>query len=166
LNKAKAEGRLVFTAGGVEYRPGLVCELSAKQPAVLKGKKARVDAVLDFSGGEFSDGTKQTDLTLKWTGALVPPQAGRYELVAQTNDAVRVRVDGKLVIDTVSAKGKKEAQVTLGEKPASVVVEFTAPNTDRHKLKLAWTVPGGSGEEMIPAECLFHDKKAEAALGK
>jgi PA14 domain len=166
LNKAKAEARLVFTSGGIEYRPGLVCEFSAKQSVVLKGKKARIDAVIDFSGGEFSDSGKQTDLTLKWAGLLVPPQAGRYELIAQTNDSVRVRVDGKLVIDTVSAKGKREAQVTLGEKPTPIVVEFSAPNTDRHKLKLAWVVPGGSGDEPIPAECLFHDKKAEAALGK
>jgi hypothetical protein len=167
LNKARAETRLAFTAGGVEYRPGLVCELSAKQPAVLKGKKARLDAVLDFSGGEFTDGTKTTDLTVKWTGALVPPRAGRYTLGAQTNDPVRVRVDGKIVIDTTAGgAGKKEAAVVLGERAAPIVVEFSAPNTDRHKIRLAWVVPGGSGEESIPSEHLFHDRKAEAVLGK
>ena len=167
LNKARAESRLVFTHAGVEYRPGLVCEFSAKQPAVLKGKKARIDPIIDFSGGEFSDGTKQTDLTVKWTGSLVPPLAGRYELSATTGDPVRVRVDGKIVIDTVSAKSsKKEGQVVLGERPSSIVVEFFAPNTDRHKLKLFWTPPGATDEEPIPAESLYHDKKAAATLGK
>jgi hypothetical protein len=167
LNKARAETRLVFTAAGIEYRPGLVCELSARQPTVLKGKKARLDAVVDFSGGEFADGGKTTDLTLKWAGVLVPPQAGRYTLVAQTGDPVRVRVDNKLVIDTVSAKGtKKEVQVTLGERATPIVVEFFAPNTDRHKLKLLWTMPGKSDDEPIAAEFLFHDKKSESVLGK
>lgn len=167
LSKARAESRLVFTQAGVEYRPGLVCEFSAKLPAVLKGKKARIDPIIDFSGGEFSDGSKQTDLTVKWTGSLVPPLAGRYTLSATTGDPVRVRVDGKVVIDTVSTKSsKKEGQVVLGERPTSIVVEFFAPNTDRHKLKLHWTVPGTADEETIPAENLFHDKKAAAVLGK
>jgi hypothetical protein len=167
LNKARAEGRLVFASGGVDYRPGLVCELSAKQPAVLLGTKARLDPVIDFSGGEFAAGTKQTDLTLKWTGALVPPRAGRYTLVAQTTDPVRVRVDGKVVIDTTGAgAAKREAPVALGERATPFVVEFFAPNTATHKIKLAWVVPGGSAEEPIPAEYLFHDKKAAAALGK
>src|SRR5207245_9480238 len=101
LMKAQAEGRLGLTVGGVEYRPGLVCEFAAKNPAVLKGKKGRIDAGIDFSGGEFMDFlSAPTDLTLKWTGAIVPPRAGRYRLVVATNDPVRVPVENQPVPDT------------------------------------------------------------------
>lgn len=167
LNKVKAESRLVFTFTGVEYRPGLVCELSAKRPAVLNGKKARIDPIIDFSGGEFADGGKQTDLTIKWTGVLIPPIGGRYELGVNTSDPVQVRIDNRVVIDTRTPKAsKKEGNVILGERPALITVEFSAPNTDRHKLKLTWRSPASPSEDVIPAECLFHDKKAAAALGK
>ncbi|MCE9565102.1 MAG: hypothetical protein K8U57_23980 [Planctomycetes bacterium] len=167
LKKAQAEGRLAITVAGMEYRPGLLCEFTAKQVAVLKGKKARIDPIIDFSGGEFSDGAKQTDLTLKWTGALVPSRGGRYMLVAQTTDPVRVRVDGKIVIDTmIGGTSKREASVVLGEKVTPLVVDYSTPNTDRHRIKLAWIVPGGTAEEAIPADCLFHDKKIEAVLPK
>ncbi len=168
LNKARAEGRLVITVGGVEYRPGLLCELAAKQPAVLKGKKARIDSVIDFTGGDFADGAKSTDLTLKWTGVLAAPRGGHYTLVAQTTNPVKVRVDGKLVIDTTigGAAAKKEASVLLAEKAVPITVEFFCQNVDRHKIKLAWVMPGGTAEEAIPADCLFHDRKTEAALGK
>jgi hypothetical protein len=166
LNKARAEARLGLTAGGVEYRPGLVCEFAAKNPAALKGKKGRIDAGIDFSCNEFSDFTNPTDLTVRWTGAITPPRAGRYRLVVQTSDAVRVRVDNRLVIDTTAKGMKKDASVTLREAPSALVVEYVAPNFDPHKIKLLWVPPGASSEEAIPADHLFHDRKAEAALGK
>jgi len=157
LNKARAEGRVAITVAGVEYRPGLLCEFTApKQPAILKGKKARIDATIDFAGGEFAEGTKQTDVIAKWTGALAPARGGRYTLVAQTNDPVRVKVDGKTVIDTtVGGAPKREFAVTLGEKVTPILVEYFALNADKYKLKLAWVAPGSAAEEVIPAECLF-----------
>ena len=167
MDKTRAEGRLAFTFGGSEYRPGLVCEISSKLPAVVKGKRARIDPSIDFSGGEFADDNKQTDLTVKWTGAIAAPLPGRYSIIATTGDAVRVRVDNKTVIDTFSGKSsKREAQVVLGERPVPLVVEFVTPNTERHRLKLAWIPVGRSAVEMIPAEYLFHDKRGESVLGK
>ncbi|HSQ55959.1 MAG TPA: PA14 domain-containing protein, partial [Gemmata sp.] len=167
LNKLNAEKRLAFTSGGTEYRPGLFCEFTAKQVSVLKGKKARIDPVVDFSGSEFAEPKKTTDLTLKWTGALVPPQAGRYRLSASTGGAVRIRVEGKVVIDTTLPKAsRKEALVPLGERATPIVIEFFCQNTDRHKLQLLWALPGRSEQQPIAAEYLFHDKKVDAALGK
>lgn len=166
LNKARAETRLAVAVGGTEYRPGLLCEFAAKQPAVLKGKKARLDTALDFSSDEFADAGKQTDLTVKWTGALVPTRGGRYTLAARTTDQVRIRVDGKVVIDTSVAAGRRDAPVVLGERATPIVVEYFAPNVAGHRIKLVWVPPGAAEEEVIPAECLFHDKKLESSLGK
>ena len=168
LNKARAEARLGITVGTVEYRPGLICEFTApKQPAILKGKKARIDSTIDFSGGEFAEGAKTTDVTARWTGGLAPTRGGRYTLIAQTAEHVRVKIDGKIVIDTtVGGAPKREASVTLGEKMTPIVVEYFGQNADKYKIKLAWVAPGAMTEEVIPAESLFHDRKAESALGK
>ena len=166
LAKAEAEARLGFTAGDVEYRPGLVCDLSAKFPAVLKGTKARVDRTLDFSAGEFAD-VRQTELRLTWIGAIAPPRAGPYTLVVQTADPVRVKLDGRIVIDTVTLRtSRREAPVMLAERPYGITIDYVAPNLDKHKIKLAWTPPGKTAEELIPAEFLFHDKRSENVLGK
>src|SRR5205823_5316647 len=120
----------------------------ATVPAILKGKKARVDPLIDFSGGEFTDTGpgRATDLRVKWSGALLAPRPGRYHIVADTGDPVRVLVDGKVVIDTkITKTGKRDGTVVLGEKPATIVIEFSCLNTEKHHLKLCW-IHAGTGD--------------------
>ncbi|MDB5308311.1 MAG: hypothetical protein JWO38_2513 [Gemmataceae bacterium] len=167
--KTQAETRLALTYNGADYRQGLVAEFAAKVPSVLQGKKGRVDPVVVFSGGEFSDAGvgRATDISVKWTGVIVPPGPGRYRLVANTTDPVRVRVDGKVVIDTISSKtGRREGTIGLPDRPSPVTIEFPCINTDRHQLKLCWTRAGSDAEALIPPEVLFHDRKLESAIGK
>jgi len=157
----------VLASGGVDYRPGLLCEITAKQPAPLKGKKARIDPLIDFSGREFADGGKPFELTIKWTGAILAPARGHYTLSATTSDAVRVRLDNKTIIDTFATRNaRREAQVFLGERPIPLVVEFLAATTEHHRLRMMWEPIAKSGVELIPAECLFHDKRGESVLAK
>jgi hypothetical protein len=169
LQKARAESRCGFTVNGIEYRPGLVAEFSAKQAAILKGVRARIDPVIDFSGKEFAaTGTgRNAEMGVKWSGSIQPHRPGRYRLVANTADPVRVKVDGKIVIDTIAVRtGRSDAGVMLLDRPTSVVVEFTTTNAAQHMLRLTWVPPGGIEEELVPADVLFHDRKAEAAIGK
>jgi len=149
-----------------EYGPGLICEFTARHPVVLKGKKARLEPTVDFSAGEFTDASKTTDLTVKWTGAIVAPLPGRYALSVSDGGPVRVRLDHKVVIDTTVKGSRKEAKVMIAERPVPLIVEFFAQNTDRYTIKLFWSGPGASGEEVIPAECLYHDKRSESVLSK
>jgi WD40 repeat protein len=167
LMKAKAEGRLGFTAGATEYRPGLVAEFIAlRDPSVLMGKRGRVDTKVEFSGSEFEGGSV-TPIEVKWTGVVVPPRAGRYKLIATSPEPtglVRVKVGGKAVIDTtVNRNARKEGAVTLPDRPTPVVVEYFGGNAARFTFKLTWVPPGGA-EEPIPLEAMFHDKKAAAGL--
>ncbi len=169
--RAEAEKRLGFTAGPVEYRPGLVAEFAAPgKPAVVpREKKARVEMGIDFSGSEFMDGGKSVDLLGKWAGVVVAPRPGRYKFVFETRDPVRVRIGGGTAyqIDTVKDKaGRKEVAILLTEKPTAVAVELFAKNDDRHGLKLTWVPPGKAEPEPIPPEYLYHDRKAESVIGK
>ena len=168
LPRGRAESRSGFTSNMVEYRPGLVAEFSSTdKPGILKGIKGRIDPTLDFLGSDFADKGKLANLTVKWTGAIVPPRAGRYRLVVDTPDQVKLKVDNKPVLDTATNKGsRKDIPVTLVERPTSIVLEFVGLNTDKHHVRLYWIAPGTSGEELVPAECLFHDRKLEATLPK
>jgi hypothetical protein len=165
LPKARAEQRMGFTHNAIEYRPGLIGEyLAPRNPTVLDGLKARIDSVIDFNGNEFRG--PNTDVSVRWTGAVQAMRPGRYRLVAATGEPVRVKVDGRTVIDTISGKTRKDASVTFLERPSTLVVEYLGGNRNTNTLKLLW-VPAGSKDEVpVPAECLFHDRKAESALNK
>src|SRR5262249_26339699 len=136
--RTQAENRLGFNAGGTDYRSGLLAEFSAKVPAVLQGKKGRIDPVLSFSAAEFKgEGTGvATDLTLKWSGFLLPQRAGRYRIITVATDPVIVRIDGKAVIDTNSKTPRRDVLIPLPDRPTAIAVEFKCLNTDRHNLKL------------------------------
>jgi WD40 repeat protein len=167
LAKVKVESRIGLTAGGIEYKPGLAAEFQIRQGAVTKPKTNRIDPTLDFSPSAFSDpNTGKADVIGKWVGAIAPPRGGLYKLVAETNDPVKIRVDSKIIIDTISKGGNRtEATVLLAERPTKIEVEYSGPNATGHTLKLKWSTYGGD-EELIPAECLFHDRKAEGGSGK
>lgn len=165
-----AESRLDFSAGGTDYKPGLVADFTAKVPAILKDQKARVDSVLDFNAGEFKGtdaSTAATELSAKWTGAILAQRPGRFRIAVAATDPVVVRIDGRVAIDTNAKGARNEAMVSLPDRPVSIEVSFLKTiNTDRHSVKLLWSLPGTEAEELIPPEALLHDKKAESVLGK
>ena len=52
--------------------------------------RGELDASKALDGDQFA---------VRWTGVLVPPASGEYELVVTANDGARLFVDGKPVID-------------------------------------------------------------------
>lgn len=163
-----AENRFGFTDGGVDYRGGLLAEFTGKAPAILQGKKARIDPIVDFDAGQFkADGTgTTTDLGAKWTGVLAPQRPGRYRLILVATDPASVRIDGKLLLDTNAKTTRKESILSLPDHPVPIVVEFKSVNAEKHNVKLLWSMPGTEAEELVPAENFYHDRKLETVLGK
>ncbi|MFO0802613.1 MAG: PA14 domain-containing protein [Gemmataceae bacterium] len=167
--RMQVESRLALSIGGTDYKPGLLAEFTAKVPAILKDQKARIDSVLDFNAGEFKGTTAAgaaTDLSGKWSGVLLAPRGGRFRIAVAATDPVVVRIDGRIVIDTNAKGARRDAMVTLPEKPVNVEVTFKCINTEKHSVRLLWSLPGTDAEELIPPESLLHDKKAESVLGK
>ena len=54
----------------------------------------------------------------------------------------------------------------LTDRPMTLQVEFSAKSNKLHTIRLNWVPPGSDVEELIPAEFFFHDRKAEAIIGK
>lgn len=170
LTQLTAASRLNFTFAGVEYEPGLIADFTQFPPTMTVGKKGRIDPTVDFNGQEFAEGkfkgrNRSTNFTLQWKGVLVPMNPGRYVLELRTSDPVRLRVNNKLVVDTFFAKpGKKSAVVAYFDRPLNLQIEYQGMNSDAHAIKLFWRPPGARDDELVPADVLFHDKKAAASL--
>ncbi len=85
------------------------------------------------------------DYSIRWTGKLLPPTTGKYELVVGANDGFRLFVDGKLVTDGWEPNQRvtsKSAFVELeGGKSYDLKLEYFEADRDA-EVRLAWRLPG------------------------
>ncbi|OWK46849.1 PA14 domain-containing protein [Fimbriiglobus ruber] len=171
LALAKVQGRLDLTVGMNVYKPGLILEF-VKLPDNIQ-KKPRIEPRLLHDATEFSPppGKAAGTYTVRWTGYVVPPKPGRYRfVVSPSNNSLGFKFQvGKhpLIADRVTARGNKpEIVVTLTDKPTPLAFEHQGFTFNGEQVKILWSSANSKEgtEELVPAECLFHDKKAEILL--
>ena len=158
------------SAGGVEvvHHPGV----RASSAAVLRGRpfvgpvRQEVFAGKDLSGKPVAvttvdridhvpegaapaPGLTSEHYAIRWTGVVAAPRAGRYQVVTNADDGIRVRLDGKLVIDDWHdhAPTVDTVQVELAAGQHAVVVEY-------YQGILGAVAQFGFGPEIPPAETL------------
>jgi beta-glucosidase len=121
----------------------------------------RIDPKVDFrwdrgaptnelvSRGEMTaDGALDNDeYSIRWTGQLMPPETGRYELTVTGDDGFRLFLDGRLIVDewtTTSRARARSASVDLvAGKSYDLRLEFFEAIRDA-EARLGWTLPGAS----------------------
>jgi beta-glucosidase len=119
----------------------------------------RVDPVVDFRwdrGSPTSDLVARGDLpadrelgddnfSVRWTGQLLPPVTGDYDLRVMGDDGFRLVLDGKTLIDEWSqAPRARAADVRIrlvGGKAYDVRLEYFDAERDA-EVRLAWRLPG------------------------
>jgi beta-glucosidase len=83
--------------------------------------------------------------SIRWTGVLVPPTSGEYELVVTGNDGVRLFVDGHKVVDEwteTSVARAASARVALqAGREHELKLEYFEGTRDA-EVRLAWRPPG------------------------
>lgn len=81
----------------------------------------------------------------RWTGELVPPATGEYQLHTTSNDGVRLRLDGKVLIEDWTDHGEKEdtARVFLEAGRAYALDLQYFYNGGQGVMRFGWTPPGG-----------------------
>jgi alpha-D-xyloside xylohydrolase len=95
----------------------------------------RVDPKLDFVFDQGPiDGLKPINYSIRWTGSLIAPRAGRYTFSTRSDDGVRLFIDEKELIDDWTQHPPKNDA-------ANVVL-----SKGHHKLKLEYFQGGGGAE--------------------
>ncbi len=112
-------------------------------------KGQTIDATIDFQwpGPPLADiPAKLTSLenfSARWTGFIVAPEDGEYELGVEGDDGYRMFIDGKLAVEDWKNGGKRYAgtKVTLKQgQSIPVTLEYYQATSDRN-LRLAWRTP-------------------------
>ncbi len=85
------------------------------------------------------------NFSVRWTGQLLPPVSGRYELSLGTNDGGRVYLDGKLLIDAWQSAERLQSHSAWVElvagKAYDLKVEYFEDARDA-EVRLGWRLPG------------------------
>jgi beta-glucosidase len=85
------------------------------------------------------------DYSIRWTGQLLPPVSGKYELVVGANDGFRLFIDNKLVTDGWRPNQRvtsASAFVDLkGGRAVDIKLEYFEADRDA-EVRLAWHLPG------------------------
>jgi beta-glucosidase len=85
------------------------------------------------------------EYSARWTGKLLPPVSGKYELVVGANDGFRLYIDGALISDGWQQNQRvtsKSAFIELaGGKSYDIKLEYFEADRDA-EVRLAWNLPG------------------------
>jgi beta-glucosidase len=92
-----------------------------------------------------SAGLPDDNFSVRWTGQLLPPVSGRYELVVGANDGFRLHLDGKLVSEDWQLNPRVSSQSVFVDfeagKPVDLKLEYFEDIRDA-EVRLAWRLPG------------------------
>lgn len=140
--------------------------LSMAQPGLLgvyytgksfdKEHSQRVDAAIDFRWAEPPmEGMPGNTFSGRWAGWLQIPKTGEYELLIESDDGVRLWLDGQPIADDWRAHGPtkhgKQLQLTEGHHP--IFIDYYN-DKNQGVLRLLWKQNGEI--EPIPSELLWH----------
>lgn len=123
----------------------------------------------DWGGGSPDPRIDANTFSIRWTGWLQPKVTGDHTFFVVVDDGARLRVDGKLVIDTWTPQGAAEhpsefaIHLVAGEK-YDIQLDYYE-QAGFASVKLLWAAPGVA-KEIIPASQLFprdiHDVHLDA----
>lgn len=124
-----AVARLTYAPVVTEVPDGAwLAEFFGNRDLAAQPVASRADLAIDFDWGAGAPelGVPADNFSVRWTRTIDVTTAGTYRLRTETDDGVRVRVDGDLVIDdwTEHAPTVNQTDVELTAGPHVFVVEY------------------------------------------
>ncbi len=136
------------TGSGGEKQPGLRGEYFSNPTLAGNPVSVRVDTAVDFDWTEQSQALSGThvgpqNFSVRWTGKLIAPMTGHYELSFAADDGCRLFLDGKKIIDhwVPSALEVETAEVDLTQGQSyDLRAEYFQLSGDA-AARLEWKIP-------------------------
>ena len=102
-------------AGGKPGEHGLKGEYFNQVDCQGKPVFTRIDPVIDFNFGKgVPDQRLPADyFSIRWTGKFVAPVSGSYYIGGEYDDAIRLWLDGKLIIDRTNNRNKSSDAIKI-----------------------------------------------------
>jgi beta-glucosidase len=144
--------------------PGLKAEYFTNPDLAGRPALTRIDRNIDFNWNDGNPGTGigNDNFSVRWTGRLVAPAGGSYQLSLWSDDGSRLFIDDKLVIDHWSDHGPeaKLATMTLARGRAyNVRIEYYEKSGGAC-MRFGWQAPGGR----LLARAVAAAKRCDAAI--
>jgi beta-glucosidase len=82
---------------------------------------------------------------IRWTGQLLPPTSGRYEIAVGADDGFRLFIDGKLIIDNWQINSRMQSKSAFVDLQAGRAYDIKLEyfeNIRDAEVRLAWRLPG------------------------
>jgi WD40 repeat protein len=106
-------------------------------------------------------GVAPNRFSVRWTGWLRAPRAGRYRLFLRSDDGVRLWLDGKQLVNQWRRRMPEtdRVEVELADRPHALQLEYFQDDGCA-LMSLRWEQDGTLPQQVIPAAALFHDEEA------
>ncbi|MFK7810791.1 MAG: PA14 domain-containing protein [Saprospiraceae bacterium] len=117
----------------------------------------QTDANVDFDWGTGGPaGVNNDNFSVRWTGSIEVPRSGTYTFYTNSDDGVRLWVNGKVMVDNWTDHGPTEDIAMIHLEPNTkydIQLEYYEAGGGA-LIQLSWTGPGIL-KEIIPSQNLF-----------
>lgn len=117
----------------------------------------RTDAQVNFDWGTGSPMTSvpADNFSVRWSGSILSQEGGTYTFQTETDDGVRLWINGQLIIDKWNTLGTFSAPVILvANTKYSIKMEYVE-KTGTAFARLKWTKSGATSAVLVPKSQLF-----------
>ena len=116
-------------------------------------RTARTDPTVDFrwGTGRPASSVAPDTFSVRWTGRVLPATDGTWTFYVSSDDAVRVWVDGRLVVDDWTPHALREARgsiVLTADRTYEIRIEYVERSAAA-TVRLSWSGPGVA-KQIVP----------------
>ncbi|HEV7668691.1 MAG TPA: PQQ-dependent sugar dehydrogenase [Thermoanaerobaculia bacterium] len=127
-------------------------------PAFSGAAIERLDGPIDFDfgGGAPLPGIHPESYSVRWIGQIEVPVSGTYRFVTESDDGVRLWVNGVRMVDNWGSHGVEEDSGTLAlaaGRRYAIRLDYRQ-DAGQAVIRLSWEPPG-AGRSRVPADVLF-----------
>lgn len=127
----------------------------------------RNDEQINFNWGSLApaSGLNADNFSIRWTGTLTAPSTGNYTFGGRGNGALRIWLDGKLVIEETTNRRTRNALTQLALEAGrkyDLKVEYQENANANSQIRLVWSAP--QAQAALRADALEKAKQAEAVI--